>query len=137
MHHGYGGPRALQRLIDAAHRVGLAVILDVIHNHLGPEGYYLAALGPISPIAIAPRGARRSTTTGQRAMQCGSSSSTTPARGLRDFHADGLRLDAVQTIYDFNPRHILAEIEVAVRQEAARAGRLCMFSRKPIRTMSA
>src|SRR5205085_10789775 len=44
--HSYGGPQGLQRLVDACHAAGLAVFLDVVYNHLGPEGNYLAALGP-------------------------------------------------------------------------------------------
>ena len=45
-HHAYGGPEGLRALVDAAHRVDLAVILDVVYNHLGPEGNYLADFGP-------------------------------------------------------------------------------------------
>ena len=52
-------------------------------------------------------------------MPCGSSSSTTPALWVRDFHLDGLRLDAVQMIYDLSPQHILAEVQAAVQREAA------------------
>ena len=78
----YGGPRALQRLVDAAHRHGLAVLLDVVYNHLGPEGNYLAQIRAVfhRPLSHA-LGQRRSTTTVPTATRCGSSSSTTPARG--------------------------------------------------------
>jgi maltooligosyltrehalose trehalohydrolase len=120
----YGGPRGLQRFVDAAHRGGLAVILDVIYNHLGPEGNYAGNFGPYFTNCYR-------TPWGQAINYDGPLSD--PVRQFvidnarmwaRDFHADGLRLDAVQTIYDFGPRHILAEIQAAVQREAARARRL-------------
>ena len=120
----YGGPAALQRLVDAAHQVGLAVILDVIHNHLGPEGNYLAHFAPYFTD-------RYRTPWGKAVNYDGPDSD--PVRQfvldnacmwVRDFHIDGLRLDAVETIYDLGPRHILAEIQAAVQREAVRAGRL-------------
>jgi maltooligosyltrehalose trehalohydrolase len=65
----YGGPRGLKRLINACHRRGLAVILDVVYNHLGPEGNYLADFGPTLPNATRHRGGRRSTSTDRAAMR--------------------------------------------------------------------
>ena len=119
----YGGPRALQRLVDAAHQIGLAVILDVVYNHLGPEGNYLGNFGPYFTD-------RYHTPWGTAVNYDGPDSDAVrqfvvdnACAWVRDFHADGLRLDAVQTIYDFGPRHILAEIQAAVQREAARAGR--------------
>jgi maltooligosyltrehalose trehalohydrolase len=120
----YGGPRAMQRFVDAAHRSGLAVILDVIYNHLGPEGNYAGKFGPyFTDCYRTPWG---------EAVNYDAAHSN-PVRQfvidnaqmwVRDFHLDGLRLDAVQTIFDFGPRHILAEIQVAVRRDAAHAQRL-------------
>ena len=69
----YGGPRALQRLIDAAHQAGLAVFLDVVYNHFGPEGNYLNLFGPYSPTATGRPGERRSISTDRRAMPFASS----------------------------------------------------------------
>ena len=119
----YGGPRALQRLVDAAHRRGLAVILDVVYNHLGPEGNYLGKFGPYFTD-------RYHTPWGNAINFDGPESDAVRAffihnarAWVRDFHVDGLRLDAVQTIYDFGVRHILADIHEAVQEEAARAGR--------------
>jgi len=116
----YGGPRALQSFVDAAHQIGLAVILDVIYNHFGPEGNYFNKYGPYFTDSYhTPWG---------NAINCDGPDSD-PVRQfvvdnarmwVRDFHVDGLRLDAVQTIYDFGPRHILAEIQVAAKEEAAR-----------------
>jgi maltooligosyltrehalose trehalohydrolase len=119
----YGGPRGLQRLINACHRTGLAVILDVVYNHLGPEGNYFADFGPYFT--------DRYRTPWGRAMNF-------DARGcdavrafvldnvrywIRDFHIDGLRLDAVHAIFDNSPRHILREIKEAADDEARRLGR--------------
>ena len=120
----YGGPRALQRLVDAAHRAGLAVILDVVYNHLGPEGNYLGKFGPYFTD-------RYHTPWGNAINFDGADSDAVrqffvdnACAWVRDFHLDGLRLDAVQTIYDFSPRHILADIQAAVQQEGvAAAGR--------------
>jgi maltooligosyltrehalose trehalohydrolase len=116
----YGGPRGLQRLVDAAHRSGLAVILDVVYNHLGPEGNYFEKFGPYFTD-------RYHTPWGKAINYDGADSD--PVRQffidnacawVRDFHLDGLRLDAVQTIYDFSPQHILADIQAAVQEQAAR-----------------
>jgi len=120
----YGGPRALQELIDAAHQAGLAVLLDVVYNHFGPEGNYLGLFGPYETD-------RYRTPWGKAVNFDGPESD--PVRRfvidnalfwVRDFHADGLRLDAVHAIHDFSARHILAELQSEVQAEAARAGRV-------------
>jgi maltooligosyltrehalose trehalohydrolase len=118
----YGGPRGLQELIDAAHAHGLGVILDVVYNHLGPEGNYLAKFGPYFTD-------RYHTPWGEAINYDGPESDAVrqfvvenARMWIRDFHADGLRLDAVQTIFDFSPRHILADIETAAHEEAERRG---------------
>ncbi len=115
----YGGPQALQRLVDAAHRNGLAVFLDVVYNHLGPEGNYFEKFGPYF--------IDRYHTPWGKAVNCDGPDSDAVRQfvidnacgWLRDFHLDGLRLDAVQTIYDLSPRHILADVQAAVQQESA------------------
>ncbi|MEN6449750.1 MAG: malto-oligosyltrehalose trehalohydrolase [Thermoguttaceae bacterium] len=115
----YGGPRALQELVNAAHREDLAVILDVVYNHFGPEGSYVAKFGPYFTD-------RHRTPWGHAINYDGPDSD--PVRQfvidnacywVRDFHVDGLRLDAVQTIFDLRPRHIVAEIQAAVQRVAA------------------
>jgi maltooligosyltrehalose trehalohydrolase len=120
----YGGPRALQRLIDAAHQAGLAVFLDVVHNHFGAEGNYLGNYGPYFTD-------RYRTPWGMAVNYDGPESDAVrqfvidnARMWVRDFHVDGLRLDAVHAIYDLGPRHILAEIQAAVQREAAHARRL-------------
>ena len=119
----YGGPLGLQRLVDACHARGLAVVLDVVYNHLGPEGNYLAEFGPYFTD-------RYRTPWGQAVNYDGDES-----RGVRDFvlanalywvreyHIDGLRLDAVHGIVDAGPVHILREVNDAVQRLARRLGR--------------
>jgi maltooligosyltrehalose trehalohydrolase len=119
----YGGPRGLQRLIDAAHRTGLAVILDVVYNHLGPEGNYLAEFGPyFTDRYRTPWGAAFNfDDRGCDAVRAFVVDNV--RQWIRDFHVDGLRVDAVHAIFDHSPRHILREIKEAADDEAARLGR--------------
>jgi maltooligosyltrehalose trehalohydrolase len=119
----YGGPRGLRRLVDACHARGLSVFLDVVYNHLGPEGSYLAEYGPY----VTDRGA----TPWGPAVNFDGEGSPGVRRHIvengrawvSEFHIDGLRLDAVHAIHDTSPVHVLTEIADAVRAEAARAGR--------------
>jgi maltooligosyltrehalose trehalohydrolase len=116
----YGGPDAFKRFIDAAHRHGLAVILDVVYNHLGNEGNYLRLFGPYFT-------ARHYTPWGEAIDYSQSGVRDYVVQSalfwIREYHLDGLRLDAVQTIYDDSPRHILAEIAANVHALARELGR--------------
>lgn len=120
----YGGPHGLARLVNAAHQHGLAVHLDVVYNHLGPEGNYFSSFSPryFTSRYHTPWGS---------ALNYDDSDSE-PVRRLaidnacqwiRDFHIDGLRLDAVQMIYDNGPKHLLQEIQEAVQATARQQGR--------------
>jgi maltooligosyltrehalose trehalohydrolase len=123
VHEAYGGPPALQRFVDRAHRLGLTVALDVVYNHLGPEGNYVSPLGPYftnrhhSPWGDGldydgpPAAAVRAFMTGA-ALQW-----------VRDFRVDVLRLDATHAIQDASPRHLVAELCEAVVEHGRRAGR--------------
>lgn len=121
--HSYGGPEDLQRLVQACHRRGLAVFLDVVFNHFGPEGNVVAEFGD----ALTDR---YKTDWGPALNFDGKNSD--PVRALvvqaarlwvRDFRVDGLRLDAADQIYDRGPRHLLADVAEAVHDEASRLGR--------------
>jgi maltooligosyltrehalose trehalohydrolase len=122
-HSGYGGPLAFQRLVDAAHACGLSVILDVVYNHVGASGNQaLAAFGPYFTD-------RYSTFWGNAINYDDAHSDPVrewvlqSAEGwMRDFHVDGLRLDAIHAIYDTGAVPILAELADRVR--AARPGAL-------------
>jgi maltooligosyltrehalose trehalohydrolase len=107
----YGGPYGLQKLVNACHAAGLAIFLDVVYNHLGPEGNYLGEFGPYFTD-------RYRTSWGPALNYDGHSSD--PVRDfildnvrlwIDEFHFDGLRLDAVHAIFDSRPRHILREIK--------------------------
>ncbi|MDQ2688843.1 MAG: malto-oligosyltrehalose trehalohydrolase [Chloroflexota bacterium] len=122
-HHAYGGPDGLKRLIDAAHGIGLAVILDVVYNHLGPAGNYLDR--------FAPYFTDRYTTPWGRAVNYDGPGSREVRRfvvdnaltWLRDYHVDGLRLDAIHSIFDGSERHILRQLRDEVRSLEAEVGR--------------
>lgn len=111
----YGGPERFKRFVDAAHRIGLAVILDAVYNHLGPEGNYLRNFGPYFT-------AHHKTPWGD-AVNYDTAGCEHVRRfvvenalyWIREYHLDGLRLDAVQTIQDDSPKHILAEIQEQVQ----------------------
>jgi maltooligosyltrehalose trehalohydrolase len=118
----YGGPAGLQRLVDAAHSRGIAVILDVVYNHLGPDGNYLLQYSPDYLTN------RYSTPWGDAVNFDGPNSDRVRRYvldnvryWLREFHIDGLRLDATFSIYDSSPRHILGELTSAARESVDRS----------------
>jgi maltooligosyltrehalose trehalohydrolase len=121
-HHAYGGPAGLTALVDACHRRGLAVMLDVVYNHLGPDGNYLSSFGPYftdrhktpwgSAVNLDDRGSDE-----VRAFIVDNA-----LMWLRDYGIDGLRLDAVHALYDDSRPHRLVELAAAVHQ--LRGGKL-------------
>ncbi|MGC2193660.1 MAG: malto-oligosyltrehalose trehalohydrolase [Terriglobales bacterium] len=119
----YGGPRALQRLVNACHREGLAVVLDVVYNHLGPEGNFLADFGPYFTD-------RYQTPWGQAVNFDGAHSDEVirffienALCWLDDFHIDALRLDAIHGIFDRSAQPFLALLSSAVQDLAGRTNR--------------
>ena len=120
----YGGPEPLQRFVNAAHEQGLSVALDVVYNHLGPEGNYLNAYGPYFTD-------RYRTPWGQALNFDGAGSDEVrrffienALYWLENYHFDALRLDAVHGIFDFSARHFLTEIKSAVGALSKRLGRM-------------
>lgn len=123
VHEPYGGPAALQRFVDAAHGHGLAVCLDVVHNHLGPSGNYLQEFGPyFTERHHTPWGAAVNLD-GDDAREVRAFLVDNAVRWLRDFRIDALRLDAVHALVDDSPRHVLAEMSDAVAALAEQVGR--------------
>jgi maltooligosyltrehalose trehalohydrolase len=123
VHDPYGGPDGLKRFVDACHARGLGVVMDVVYNHLGPAGNYLARFGPYFTDAhITPWGAAVNLdapgSDEVRAFVLDNA-----RMWLRDFHIDGLRLDAVHALADERATHLLEELAVAVEQLAAQTGR--------------
>lgn len=122
----YGGPTAFKRFVDAAHRQGLGVILDVVYNHLGNEGNYLRLFGPYFT-------ARHHTPWGDAIDYAAPGVRDYVVQNacywVREYHLDGLRLDAVQTIFDDSPQHILQEIQENVHALARELGReVCVIA---------
>ena len=123
VHEAYGGPQALQRFVDAAHSRGLGVCLDVVYNHLGPDGNYLGEFGPYLTD-------KHSTPWGQ-ALNLDAPQSDPVRRWVLDnvaqwldaFHVDALRLDAVHELHDDRATHLLEEMAREVDALAERLGR--------------
>jgi maltooligosyltrehalose trehalohydrolase len=119
--HNYGDSDAFKRFIDGAHQAGIGVILDVVYNHLGPDGNYLSAFSDHyftdryvtdwgDPINFDGEGSQE-----VREFYLQNAS-----YWIEEFHLDGLRLDATQNIYDTGPKHILAEISQRTRAAAGK-----------------
>jgi len=117
----YGTPDDFRRFVEAAHRHGLAVILDVVYNHLGPDGCYLAEFGPYFSDTHVSDWGNGLNFDGPDNGPVREHVTANAAYWIDEFHLDGLRIDASQCIYDDSPRHILAEIAERVR--AASRGR--------------
>ncbi|MFC4868317.1 malto-oligosyltrehalose trehalohydrolase [Streptomonospora arabica] len=121
VHEPYGGPDGLKRFVDACHRRGIGVLLDVVYNHLGPEGAYLPRFGPYfsGDTAWGPS----LNLDGPGSDEVRRYVVDNALSWLRDFHLDGLRLDAVHALHDSRARHLLTELSDEVDALAAGLGR--------------
>ena len=120
----YGGPTGLKRLVDACHQEGIAVILDVVYNHFGPEGNYISQYGPyFTEVYLTPWGSavnfddKHSPDVRNFFIQ-------NALYWMRNYHIDALRLDAVHAIYDLGAFHILEELSEKVAALSAEQNRL-------------
>ena len=118
-HHAYGGPSGLKRLVDACHAAGLGVVMDVVYNHLGPAGNFLSEFGPYFTD-------RHHTDWGSAINFDGPGSDEVrrfivdnALAWIRDYHVDGLRLDAVHAILDQTPLHVLEQLGMEVKELGA------------------
>ena len=123
VHEPYGGPAGLKRFVDGCHARGIGVVMDVVHNHLGPAGNYLAEFGPYLTEA-------HSTPWGSAVNldQPGSGEVRrflldSALMWLRDYHLDGLRLDAVHELRDDSALHLLEELRMEVAVLASQLGK--------------
>ena len=122
VHEPYGGPDGLVRLIDACHNRGLGVLIDAVFNHLGPSGNYLPKFGPYLSTGSNPWGEGINIADADAdevrryIIDCA-------LRWMRDFHADGLRLDAVHALVDTTAIHILEELARETQSLAVELGR--------------
>lgn len=123
VHDAYGGPAAFQAFVDACHGRGLGVCLDVVYNHLGPSGNYLAEFGPYFTECYRTPWGPAVNLDGAGSREVRRFVVGNALRWLRDFHVDALRLDAVHALHDDSPRHILAELSDAVSELSAELGR--------------
>jgi len=119
----YGGPDGLKRLIDACHAHGLAVIMDVVYNHLGPEGNYINDFGPFFTEVYRTPWGNAINYDGPDSDAVRHFIVSNAVYWIREFHIDALRLDAIQGLFDFSAKHILQEIGEAVHSEATQSGR--------------
>lgn len=122
VHEPYGGPDELVRLIDACHARGLGVLIDAVFNHLGPSGNYLPRFGPYLSAGQNPWGSSINLSDADAdevrtyIIECA-------LRWMRDFHADGLRLDAVHALMDNTAIHLLEELATETDALAEDLGR--------------
>ncbi|MEO6204683.1 MAG: malto-oligosyltrehalose trehalohydrolase, partial [Mycobacteriales bacterium] len=123
VHEPYGGPEGLKRFVDACHVRGLGVVMDVVYNHLGPAGNYLPEFGPyLTDAHTTPWGSAvnldRSGSDEVRAYILDN-----VRMWLRDYHVDGLRLDAVHAIIDTSAVHLLEQLAAEVEELSSVVGR--------------
>jgi maltooligosyltrehalose trehalohydrolase len=116
--HLYGAPDDLRCLVDSAHRFGLGVILDVVYNHLGPDGNYLSQFSPSYFTKRYENEWGEAINFDEDAAAVRDFMAANAAYWIDEFHFDGLRLDATQQIFDRSDLHILAEISESARAAA-------------------
>jgi maltooligosyltrehalose trehalohydrolase len=122
-HHAYGGPEGLKRLVDSCHRRGLAVVLDVVYNHLGPEGSYISRFGPYFTDRHATPWGNAVNLDGEESDEVRRFFIDNALMWLRDYHFDGLRLDAVHAFLDLSALHFLEQLAAEVERLAVEIGR--------------
>jgi maltooligosyltrehalose trehalohydrolase len=122
-HDAYGGPDGLRRLVDACHARGLGVLLDVVYNHVGPVGNYLGEFGPYFDKRHTSHWGPALNLEGPGSDGVRSFVVDNARMWLRDYHVDGLRLDAVHALVDDSAVHLLEQLSTLVRALAAELGR--------------
>ncbi len=119
----YGGPEGLRRLVDACHAQQVAVVLDVVYNHLGPEGNYLADFGPYFTDRYRTPWGPAVNFDGRGSDEVRRYFIENALYWIEECHVDALRLDAVHAIVDPSARPFLAELAAEVRKRAKQSGR--------------
>lgn len=114
VHHAYGTPAAYIRFVEACHARGLGVIQDVVYNHLGPSGNYLPRFGPYFNEGVSSPWGTAINLDGEDSDQVRRYIIENALMWLRDFHVDGLRLDAVHALIDHRAVHILEDLAIEV-----------------------
>ena len=122
-HQPYGGPDGLKRLVDACHARGLAVLLDVVYNHLGPDGSYTGAFGPYQTDRYRTPWGAAVNLDGPGSDEVRRFFVDNALGWLRDYHIDGLRIDAVHAFVDTSATHLLEQMADEVRALSLATGR--------------
>jgi maltooligosyltrehalose trehalohydrolase len=123
-HAAYGGPEGLKALVDASHRAGLAVILDVVYNHLGPEGNYLSEFAPFFTDRYRSPWGQALNFDGAQSDGVRRFFIENALYWLTEYHIDGLRLDAIHGIFDFGASHLLRDMAEAFHTQSNALGRM-------------
>jgi maltooligosyltrehalose trehalohydrolase len=113
-HEAYGGPDGLKRFVDAAHRKGIGVVLDVVYNHFGPSGAYAPMFAPYLSAAGTNPWGDSVNLDGPLSEEVRRYIIDSVLSWLRDYHIDGLRLDAVHALVDHNAIHLLEQLAAEV-----------------------
>ncbi len=119
----YGGPDALKHLVNECHKKGVSVILDVVYNHLGPEGNYLWDFGPYFTDRYKTPWGNAINYDGPHSNEVRNYFIENALYWFEHFHIDALRLDAIHGIYDLSVKHFLAELSERVKEMAQKTGR--------------
>ena len=122
-HHAYGGPDGLKRLVDACHAAGLAVVLDVVYNHLGPSGNHLADFGPYFTDRYATPWGDAVNLDGPGSDEVRRFFIDNARMWLGEYHVDALRIDAVHALLDTSATHLLEQLGTEIEALAAHLGR--------------
>jgi maltooligosyltrehalose trehalohydrolase len=123
VHEPYGGPDGFKRFVDACHARNLGVVLDVVYNHLGPSGNYLAEFGPYFNDSYSTPWGPAINYSGRGSDEVRRWAIDNALMWLHDFHVDGLRLDAVHAIVDTRAMHLLEQMSREVDALAAHTAR--------------
>jgi maltooligosyltrehalose trehalohydrolase len=123
VHQPYGGPDALKRFVNAAHGKGLAVLLDVVYNHFGPVGNYTGMFGPYLVDSHRTPWGRAVNLEDEWAHQVRRFFCDNALMWMRDYHIDGLRLDAVHAFVDRSAIHFLEQLSVEVESLSEKLAR--------------
>ena len=118
-HEAYGGPDGLKRLVDACHARGLGVVLDVVYNHFGPSGAYAPMFAPYLSAAGSNPWGSSVNLDGPQAEEVRRYIIDSALTWLRDYHLDGLRLDAVHALADHGAIHLLEQLATEVESLSA------------------
>jgi maltooligosyltrehalose trehalohydrolase len=119
----YGGPGGLKRLVNACHLEGLAVVLDVVYNHLGPEGNYIGDFGPYFSDRYKTLWGAALNFDGPHSDEVRRFFTENALYWITDFHIDALRLDALHAILDITPKTFVEELAASVHEKAEQLGR--------------